>query len=231
MASAQHDEQHEALQRRLVELARVARLRAAVRERPWPRARRVARPQSSPLMKLARRPRNRPIGATAAGDVGQATGSGSLRQRASRIRATRAAEQAAMERHAAVPDREDLARVLDEEVEIVEEDVAEPPAEHDAERGIDEQVVEDLGRRAWPSAPEASVCGRAGAHRTSRRAARRHRPARTSGWRRARPAAGRGRSSGTGSRAPEERQASEASVLRRVRAAVAGSNGALSVRR
>ena len=63
---AHHEEQHQTLERRLVELARMARLRPGVREDHRPGQRRSTRPQSSALMKLASRPKNSPIGATAA---------------------------------------------------------------------------------------------------------------------------------------------------------------------
>ena len=73
---------------------------------PWPRARRSAAPQSSPLMKLASRPRNRPIG------VAQAIVSPTSRSAQPALAGEQRArghdpEHAAMERHAALPDGED----------------------------------------------------------------------------------------------------------------------------
>ena len=58
------------------------------------------------------------------------------------------ASKAAMKRHAAFPNREDAAGIVDEKVEIVEQDVAEPPAEDDAEGDINEEIVEAFRRRA-----------------------------------------------------------------------------------
>ena len=97
----------------LIKLARMARQRAAVGEhhRPGQARDRPARPHNSPLMKLASRPRNSPIGATAV------VMSPSDRIEMSLLRANQhhrgdAAEEAAVERHAALPQLEDLGRVL-----------------------------------------------------------------------------------------------------------------------
>ena len=57
-----------------------------------------------------------------------------------------AADQPAMEGHAAAPDGEDLRGVLEIEVEIVEQHIGDASAEHDAERRIDDEIV-DIGRR------------------------------------------------------------------------------------
>ncbi len=67
------------------------------------------------------------------------------------------AEQAAMERHAAVPDSEDLQGMLEILGEVVEQDVAEPSAEHDAEHGPDDEIVEQVRRqRALAAGGEAA---------------------------------------------------------------------------
>ena len=60
------------------------------------------------------------------------------------------AEKAAMERHAAMPEGDDLDRVVGEAGQIVEEDVADATAKNDAERSIDDEVVDidGLHRRA-----------------------------------------------------------------------------------
>ena len=55
------------------------------------------------------------------------------------------AEEAAVERHAAMPEREDLERVLGKMRQVVEEDVADAAAEDDAEGAPDDEVV-DVGR-------------------------------------------------------------------------------------
>ena len=69
------------------------------------------------------------------------------------------AEEAAVERHAAVPQREDLERVLGEAREIVEEHVADAAAEDDAERAPDDEIV-DVGRlhRRAGRPPESPGC-------------------------------------------------------------------------
>ncbi len=68
------------------------------------------------------------------------------------------AEEAAVERHAAVPDRDDLDRVGEEDRQIVEQHVADAAADDDADRGPDDEVV-DVGR--------ASSATPAGPHRRS----------------------------------------------------------------
>ncbi len=47
-----------------------------------------------------------------------------------------------MERHAALPHREDGGRIVDIAREIVEEDVSDAPAQHDAGCGPDQEVVD-----------------------------------------------------------------------------------------
>ena len=68
------------------------------------------------------------------------------------------AEEAAVKGHAAAPDREDLERLREIGAEIVEQHVADPPAEHDAERHPDDQVVDvdRLGLRA--GSPRDRLC-------------------------------------------------------------------------
>ena len=56
------------------------------------------------------------------------------------------AEEAAMEGHAAVPHLHDLERVGEVEQGLVEQDIAEPPAQHDAQHRPDEEII-DLGHR------------------------------------------------------------------------------------
>ena len=88
----------------------------------------VTRPQSSPLTKLASRPKNSPNGTDAADHVDQppqrdAAPAGEQHHRQN------GAEEAAVERHAAVPHREDLQRVGEEHRQIVEQHVADAAAE------------------------------------------------------------------------------------------------------
>jgi hypothetical protein len=56
------------------------------------------------------------------------------------------AQKAAVERHAAFPDDQDLQRMGQEVARLIEEDVAQPSAQDDTERRPQEEVV-DLGRR------------------------------------------------------------------------------------
>src|SRR6185437_9067025 len=62
------------------------------------------------------------------------------------------AERAAMERHPAMPDLQDLEWMREIEIRLVEEDVAEPAAEHDADRRPGEEIVdiEGFGRDRRP---------------------------------------------------------------------------------
>ena len=53
----------------------------------------------------------------------------------------RGADDAAVERHAAVPQLQDLDRMAEIFAEIVEQDIAEPAAEDDPERGVEDEVV------------------------------------------------------------------------------------------
>jgi hypothetical protein len=114
-------------------------------------------------MKLAMRPKNRPIGAT--GAIRSPSFSMSIfcwRANSSDRRAD--AQEAAVERHAALPDLEDVQRVGEQPRALVavhqhvEEDVAEPPADDDAQGDPQHQVV-DLQRRGRrrAAAPQAAV--------------------------------------------------------------------------
>ena len=75
-----------------------------------------------------------------------------------------AAEEAAMERHAALPHLEDLERVLEEVRQVVEQDVADAAAEDDAERHPQDEIVE-VGdgerRRRRPTAVSLRMRARA----------------------------------------------------------------------
>ena len=54
----------------------------------------------------------------------------------------RHAERAAVERHPAMPQIERLQRVLDVVARLVEQHIADPPAEHDAERRPYQEIVD-----------------------------------------------------------------------------------------
>ena len=58
------------------------------------------------------------------------------------------ADQAAVERHAAPPDREHVERMGEVVVRLVEQDVADPAAKDDAQRDVEDEVVDGFGRDA-----------------------------------------------------------------------------------
>ena len=114
-ADLQDREQHQAFERRFVQLAGMARQHARradaaellqdVRvQNTIAQGTSVTLPHNSPLTKLARRPKNSPIGATTAQQIGD-------RQQIQLVAAAeqperdRHADQSAMERHAAFPGR------------------------------------------------------------------------------------------------------------------------------
>src|SRR6476661_368855 len=76
----------------------------------------LTRPTTSELMKLAMRPKNSPKGVAAA-------------------------EQSTVEGHATVPNRGNFERVGPEIARLVEQNEAEPAAEHDAERDPKQKIV------------------------------------------------------------------------------------------
>ena len=74
-----------------------------------------------------------------------------------------AACKAAVERHAALPELQDLQRVLGKMRRVVEQHVAEPAAENDAERDPEHEVVEvdQRHRRRPPHSGSARIRARA----------------------------------------------------------------------
>ncbi len=95
-------EQHDAFERRLVELARMARQRPRAVGKTKAQAHvRWRGPTARQLMKLARRPRNRPIGATAQTRSTERQDGDAAPARRTAHHGERRAEEAAMERHAA----------------------------------------------------------------------------------------------------------------------------------
>ena len=136
----QHDEQHDAFERRLIELARMARQRAAAGKHHGPGH--VGRP--APQFAVDE------IGDAAEEQPDRGDRRRDVAERQHRNAAVAreqhdgddAAGEAAMERHAAVPEFEDLDRVRGEVRQIVEQHVAGAAAENDAERDPDHEVVE-----------------------------------------------------------------------------------------
>ena len=56
-----------------------------------------------------------------------------------------------------MPDGDDVLGIGEVEGGVVEQHIAKAPARHDAQRRIDQQIVEAEGVRAWDRAPEAVV--------------------------------------------------------------------------
>ena len=100
----------------------------------------VGLPTSSPLMKLASRPKNSPIGVAAA-HTSSMLQTLALVRRAKYDDGEDGAEQAAVECHAAHPHGRDVERVGEEVARLVEQHIAEPAAHKHAHGHIDEQVV------------------------------------------------------------------------------------------
>ena len=182
---AQHEEQHQPLERRLVELARMARRRLD-----------VGIVQRRLGEHHAPRQARRPAEQLAVDEIGDAAEEQADRHRggdevarAPRIDAVAArerpdgddaADERAVERHAALPDGDDVLRIGEVVARLIEDDEAETAAEHDAGGYIEQQVV-DLGdvegRLVAGPQPRRRTAG--GGYRASRAAARRDRRGRT----------------------------------------------------
>src|SRR5580704_2768678 len=148
---AEHDEEDDALQRCFIELAGMARDRTAVGKDHRPRH--VTRP--SPQFAVDE------IGTAAEEQSDRTDRGGNVAERQHRDAALEreyddgddAAGDAAVKRHAAVPQFEDLQRMLDEMRKIVEQHIAGAAAEDDAERDPDDEVVEVDHRQRRRAAP------------------------------------------------------------------------------
>ena len=92
-------------------------------------------------MKLPMRPAARPSGHS--GATKSVTSSQRLlRRRANSHIATQHAEEAAVEAHAALPQLEDLERMREVVARLVEQHVAQAPAEDHAEHAVEQHVVD-----------------------------------------------------------------------------------------
>ena len=110
-----------------------------------PQGRSVGRPQSSALMKFAIRPSSSPGGVPSAHrSVVEPNGTRLARRPEERSRQD--AQEAAVERHAALPQERDLPRVAQVVARLVEQHVAEPPAGDDPDDDPGHQRLERLGR-------------------------------------------------------------------------------------
>ena len=153
----QQREQREALRAPSGRAATDGAARRPRRGTPCPRAASVTRPQSSPLMKLPRRPAARPSGTSGATKSIRSHQLTLLAPGDERHRRQHA-EEAAVERHAALPDREDLQRMREVVARLVEQHVAQAPAEDHADDAAEQQVVELRARdrrQACVDAPRA----------------------------------------------------------------------------
>src|SRR5262249_26419567 len=141
----------------LVELARMARHTARVRAGEDHRPRYVGRtaPQFA-VHEVGEPAEEEPDRPNRAGEVAEREPRDAARAGEQADR-EHAAEQTAGERHAAVPYLQDLDRVGDEEVEIVEQHVPDAPAENDAERDPQDEVVEDRDRERRRPSPKSLV--------------------------------------------------------------------------
>ena len=123
----------------------------------------VGRPHNSPLMKLAMRPRNRPIGPTA--QVRSPSESiGMPRLRANSTTATTQPRKPPWNDMPPFHSLHDLERMGGEVRQIVEQHIAEAAAEDDAERHPQDEIVEvDDGERrlARPTAARRVMMARA----------------------------------------------------------------------
>ena len=157
----------EALEPRLVELARMARQRPAVREHHRP-GHVGGRPHSSPLMKLAIRPKKSPNVHRGGADVEQRQHRDLPPEREDR-HGEDGADEAAVERHAAFPEPEEAERVVEEVAGLVED-----ARSRSARRGRCRRPARAGSRRyrrasAAPAArPTAARSRPAGVHTASR---------------------------------------------------------------
>lgn len=154
----EHREQQDALHARFVKLARMARqLRRVVGEdhRPGQARVRGAAPQFA-VDEIGDSAEQQPDRGDGGGDVAK-------RQDRDLVAIGKphhrddAAEEAAMERHAAFPQFEDRGGMIDEEGQVVEQHVAGAAAEDDAERDPQDEVVDLHQRDRRRSAPQALV--------------------------------------------------------------------------
>ena len=130
----------EPLEQRLVKLARMARQVAAVRKDDAPRQ--VGHPAVElAIDEVGEAPEEQAEGHRRRDHVDQRPDR-NLPRSGEEDHGEDRAEEAAVERHAAVPERDDLRRVLGEARQVVDEHVADAAADDDAERAPDDEVVD-----------------------------------------------------------------------------------------
>src|SRR5437763_1846313 len=149
----QDDDEREPFEPRLVKLARMARHRPAARKHHRPRHVARAAPQLA-IDEIGETPEEQPDRPDRADHVAEREHRDIAAARKQHDR-DHAAEKAAVERHAALPNIENLERVRREVREIVEQHIAGAPAEDDPEGDPQDEVVELAGfdrRRSGPGA-------------------------------------------------------------------------------
>ena len=140
----QDREEQEALERDLVELRRMARERLAIDLREPHAPRHVGRPAGQLAVdEIADAPRREP-GWNQRRDEIHRGEPAALAHRAEDRDRDEHADEAAVEAHAARPDLQDLQRMAQVMFRLVEEDVAQAPAEDHAEHAVEEHVVDIL---------------------------------------------------------------------------------------
>ena len=147
----QHRQQHQPLERRLVELARMPRQRTAAGKHHGPGHVGRAAPQFAvdEIGDAAEEQADRP---DRAGNVAEREDRNAALAREQHHRDD-AAGEAAVERHAALPQLHDLDRVGGKERKVIEQHVADAAAEDDAERHPDHEIVEVDERSSAPGPP------------------------------------------------------------------------------
>ena len=136
---AEDQEQEQPLERSLVELARMARHRAGIREddSPGQAGRRAPKLAVHEIGEAT----EEQAGRDGAGDVIVETQPIELVAPRQIEDAEADSDHSAVERHAAIPQADDLHRVLEIVVRLVEQDVAEPAPQDHSQGGIEHQIV------------------------------------------------------------------------------------------
>ncbi len=138
----QNRKQHDSLDRRLVKLAGMARQRSAIGKHHRPGHAGVRRPAPQLAVdEVGEPPEKQPDRADPGGDIAERQDR-KIVLAAEQYHRGHAAQKAAMERHAALPQLKNLSGMLDEEREIVEQHVAGAAAEDDADRDPQDEIVE-----------------------------------------------------------------------------------------
>src|SRR6185369_7958067 len=143
------DEEEQTLERELIKLGRMARLqRTRLRKDHRPRQRRIGEaPPQLAVDEVADSPCREPGRHARRDEVGDLEELALARAREERDRDDDA-EEAAVKRHPALPDHEDLERMRSVVPRLVEQHVAEPAADDGAEDAVEEQILDVAPRPA-----------------------------------------------------------------------------------